>query len=287
VRRLIVNADDFGLTPGVNRAILEAHASGIVTSATLMASGRTFSQAVQSAPGAPRMSVGCHVVLVDGTPVLEASQVRSLLDNEHARQFPPSLARLAWRCQSRRMSAIEIEGEVAAQIRKLQAAGISVSHLDTHKHTHMFPQVLGPVLRAARTCGVKAVRNPLEPIPLGQVAGRPSLWKRWAQVKALNRLAGDFKGKVRDAGMVTPDGTLGIVATGVMSEPLLMLMIQHIPEGTWELVCHPGYDDADLAQAGTRLRASRVVELELLKSPAIRRELEKHEIELISYHDLH
>ena len=184
------------------------------------------------------------------------------------------------------MNAAEIEAEVTAQIRRLQAAGVAVTHLDTHKHTHMFPQVLGPLLQAARACGVRAIRNPLEPIPLGRVAGSPSLWKRWAQVRVLNLMAHGFRSSVRDSGLITPHGTLGIVATGVMSEPLLTAMIRHIPEGTWELVCHPGYDDDDLAQAGTRLRASRVRELELLKSPAIRHELEKHEIELISYRDL-
>ncbi len=286
MRRLIVNADDFGLTAGVNRAIVEAHQSGIVTSATLMANGGTFLQAIELAATLPRLSIGCHVVLVDGSPVSDAAQVASLTATGNSPRFRTSLSDFAMHCMREKFFPTEIETEATAQIRKLQAAGIAVSHLDTHKHTHLFPQVLRPLLRAAQNCGVRAVRNPVEPIPLGRVATKPGLWKRWGQVVALNRLAGKFKSAVQNVGMVTPEGTLGIVATGVMDEKLLRAIIEHMPDGTWELVCHPGYDDADLAQAGTRLRAARVCELQLLKSPAMRQELERHEVQLISYRDL-
>jgi hopanoid biosynthesis associated protein HpnK len=286
VRRLIINADDFGLTSGVNRAIVEAHQHGVVTSATLMANGAALPDAVHLSQSVPRLGVGCHVVLVDGTPVSDASQVRSLLGDHGDAHFGSSLVSFALRCKRRKLVAGEIEIEATAQIRKLQSAGVVISHLDTHKHTHMFPEVFLPVIRAAQACGVRAIRNPQGPAFIGQIARRPALWKRWAQVRILSFVAVGFRRAVMDAGMVTTDGTLGIVATGAMDEQILVETIAHIPDGTWELVCHPGYDDEDLAKAGTRLRASRVQELEILKSPVIRQELEKHEIELISYRDL-
>lgn len=284
MRRLIVNADDFGLTYGVNRAIVEAHEHGIVTSATLMANGNALSHAVQLAPTVPRLSIGCHVVLVDGSPVSAAAKVSSLIAGE-APRFRTAISDFAVHCMRGKLVASEIEAEAIAQIRKLQAAGISVTHLDTHKHAHVFPQVLRPLLKAAKNCGVQAIRNPVDPIRVVGIA-RPGLWKRGAQVRVLNRLAKRFRSAVSDAGMVTPEGTLGIVGTGVMNERLLKGIIYDIPDGTWELVCHPGYNDDDLAGIDTRLRASRVQELGLLKSPAIRQELEKHEIQLISYRDL-
>lgn len=286
MRRLIVNADDFGLTYGVNRAIVEAHERGIVTSATLMANGGALQHAVELASSAPRLSVGCHVVLVDGTPVSDAAEVPSLLTSEQSGQFRTALSDFALHCLRGKLVPNEIEAEATAQICKLQTAGIAVSHLDTHKHTHLFPQVLHPLLRAARNCGVRAIRNPAEPIRLARVASEPGLWKRWAQVRVLNRLAGNFREAVKDAGMTTPDGSLGVVITGVMDERLLKAIIERIPDGTWELVCHPGCNDQDLDKVETRLRASRAKELELLTSPSIREELAKHEIELISYHDL-
>jgi hopanoid biosynthesis associated protein HpnK len=286
VRRLIVNADDFGLTSGVNRAIVEAHERGIVTSATMMANGTAVTEAVNTARNAPGLGVGCHVVLVDGVPLSDPSQIGSLLDGNGSQRFRASLSDFAIQCFRRKLVPAEIQDEAARQIRKLQAEGISVSHLDTHKHTHLFPQVLQPLLRAANACGVHAIRNPVELIPFGRVAENPGLWKRWAQVRVLNRVARRFRSMVQDAGLRTPDGSIGIVATGLMDETILRFLIEHIPEGTWELVCHPGYDDPDLARAGTRLRAARVRELELLKSAEIRRELEAREIKLVSYRDL-
>ena len=285
MRRLIVNADDFGLTSGVNRAILEAHSRGIVTSATLMANGSAFAEAVTMAGTVPRLSLGCHVVLVDGSPVLDPSQAASLL-GPGQREFRRGMAGFAMQAMRGLLSPCEVEAEATAQIHKVQSSGVAVSHLDTHKHTHMFPQVLKPLLAAARSCGIRAIRNPVEPIPLMRVIAKPSLWKRWTQVRGLNRVARRFRDAVRKAGLVTSDGTLGIVATGVMDMRLAQKILERIPGGTWELVCHPGYDDRDLAQAGTRLRASRVKELEILTSPAIRELLEKHEVQLVSYRDI-
>jgi chitin disaccharide deacetylase len=288
VRRLIVNADDFGLTQGVNRAIVEAHSQGIVTSSTLMANGRAFDDAVQRATSATRLSVGCHVVLVDGSPVLKKKPTATTLANEKFDdgRFYETLNGFALRLLRGRINVDDIEAEATAQIRKLQAAGIVVSHLDTHKHTHILPRVLRPLLRAARACGVPALRNPFGPVHISVVASRPRLWKRFSQVTALNRLGKSFRKSVTASGMFTPDGTVGIVATGAMDIPLFESIVKSLPEGTWELVCHPGYNDAELADIRTRLRDSRVQELQLLTSPEAREILTRSGVQLVSYRDL-
>jgi hopanoid biosynthesis associated protein HpnK len=286
VRRLLINADDFGLTTGVNRAILEAHTQGVVTSATLMANGRAFDDAVLAAQATLRLSIGCHVVLVDGTPVLSTGQDPSLLDPRNPGRFRDSLGGFAVLAQSGRIAPEQIEAEGIAQIRKLQAAGISVSHLDSHKHTHLFPNVLRPLLRAAKACGIRAIRNPFGPIAFALVAKRPRMWKRYGEVKLLSGLADEFRRAVQQAGMITPDGTLGLVATGALDEQLFRFMIENLPDGTWEFVCHPGYNDAELQSVRTRLRASREQELLILTAPATRELLARNGIELISYRDL-
>ncbi len=290
MRRLIVNADDFGFTSGVNRAIVEAHTRGIVTSATLMANGAAFSQAAQLAKTVPNMSVGCHVVLIDGQPVLDSNQL-STLTNRHpsARVFRNGLKTFAARAIAGRLNPEEIEAEATAQIRKIQATGITVSHLDTHKHTHLFPAVLRPLLRAAQACGVRALRNPFgprRPLQSRHLLARPSLWTRYAEVRILRRFAGNFRDAVDRQGFVTPDGTLGIEVTGALDETLFYAIAQTIPEGTWEFVCHPGYNDADLQSATTRLRESRETELRVLTLPAARSVLAQEGIALISYQDL-
>jgi chitin disaccharide deacetylase len=290
MRRLIINADDFGLTGGVNRGILESHMSGLVTSATLMANGGAFDEAVQMAKSADRLSIGCHVVLVDGVAVLGRYRIPTLVHSRASDRkqssFRKSITGFAARTVLGRLSAKEIEAEASAQIRKVQSAGIEVSHVDTHKHTHLWPQVLRPLLSAARGCGVRRIRNPFEPAPSRIIAERPGLWKRYAQTRAVGGLAQEFQRSVRDAGFITPDGTLGIIVTGKLGDRLFRLMIDKFPEGTWELVCHPGYCDAELVGFPTRLRKSREQELQLLTRPAIRDLVKRNGIELISYNDL-
>ncbi len=282
VRRLIINADDFGLTSGVNRGILESHQSGVVTSSTLMACGAQFQEGVALALQVPRLSVGCHVVLVDGAPVLSVEQLSSLAIAGSPPRFRESLIGFAGRAAAGRLDQEQIEQEVTAQIQKLQAAGIDVSHLDSHKHTHMFPVVLRGMLRAAKNCGVRAIRNPFEPLVFAKVGS----WKRQFQLRILQRYRETFRNELAEAAMVTPDGCIGIAVTGGLTLAAFQSLIENLPEGTWELVSHPGYIDEDLDEIKTRLRASREKELAILTSAAAKESLRRAQIELISYREL-
>jgi predicted glycoside hydrolase/deacetylase ChbG (UPF0249 family) len=281
-----VNADDFGFTSGVNRAIVAAHSNGIVTSSTLMANGCAFTEAVELAKTIPTLSIGCHVVLIDGEPVLDAEKIPSLTSSE---RFRDGLKGFAARAISGRIDIGEIFAEASAQIRKIQSAGIPVSHVDTHKHTHLFPNILRPVLRAARERGVRAVRNPFGPrLPMrsSQLLQRPGLWTRYTQMRILNAFSNKFRRAVAQAGFATTNGTLGVEVTGTLDERLFQAIAQSIPEGTWEFVCHPGYNDADLQRAKTRLRESRETELRVLTLGSARAILAEKGIQLISYREL-
>ena len=285
MRRLIINADDFGLTQGVNRAIIEGCTKGIVTSATIMANGTAFQGAADSAKSLPRLGTGCHVVLLDGMAV--ASGLHTLTNGRgHFRNSLKEFARAAWQ---KKIASSEVQREAEAQIRKIQLSGITLTHVDSHKHTHIFPQILRPVLRAAKAHGIRAVRNPFEPMrswPRWLAAGKPGLWVRSFAVAALHYFAEGFREAIREEDMLTTDGTLGIAATGLLDQRILLALLQALPEGTWELVCHPGYADADLATTGTRLIQSRQVELQALTSRETKEMLDACGIELISYADL-
>ncbi|HEX4488580.1 MAG TPA: ChbG/HpnK family deacetylase, partial [Terriglobales bacterium] len=256
MRRLIINADDFGLTSGVNRAILEAYTSGVVTSATLMANSAAFDEAVHLALLTDQFEVGCHVVLVDGSPVSGTQQVPSLIDHGKGVHFRDSAGSLGLAAWAGKLDPGHIAAEATAQIGKLKAAGIPITHIDTHKHVHMFPKVLEALVTAAQGCGVRAIRNPFEPVRFSQFRASP---KRWMQVKALNLLSQKFRQIVGQAGMVTTDGSLGVVATGSLDHTSFRDLVQNCPEGTWELVCHPGHVDRDLSNIRTRLRQCRAV----------------------------
>ena len=256
-RRLIVNADDFGLTEGVNRSVLELAAAGALTSATLMATGDSFDQAVADSQGRQNPGIGCHVVLVDGHPASESGQIPSLLTD--VSRFRPTLGNFVRDLLLGRIREREIESEACAQIRRLQRAGIAVTHVDTHKHTHMFPAVLRPLLLAARQCGVRAIRNPFEPEwAVRATPGAPGV--RRLEVRMLRSQRGTFSRLVREAGLATTDGAVGVLATGTLDAQTLAQLAAAMPDGTWELVCHPGCNDAALAGVKTRLRESRAIE---------------------------
>jgi len=324
VRKLIVNADDFGLTAGVNRAIVEAHRNGVVSSATLMANGPAFDDAVAAVrsnrDGSSNLSVGCHVVLVDGTPVSPPEAVDTLLAIRSAEpgKFYSSLSAFAARAMLGGFDRDQLVLEVTAQIKKIQATGLHVTHLDTHKHAHIFPEILVALLRAARICGVPAIRNPFVPVkamPAKLFKGKRDLWKRYGQVRMLHTFSGQFTQRTKRAGLLAPDGVVGVIETGSVDDKehgrkadrkvdgkkaegksnvdgdhssygsVLRQTIASLPDGTWEFVCHPGYHDADLGASRTRLLASREQELALLTSAEFRQFLEEQKIGVIGYRE--
>ncbi len=258
--RLIINADDFGLTRGVNHAIAELHQANALTSATLMATGAAFEDAVRVAMENPGLGVGCHVVLTDGIPVSDPKSIPTLM-GEDGRSFRSSLVDFVRALLLGKVRAEEIELEATAQIERLQRAGIRVTHVDTHKHTHLFPAVARPLLRVAERMSVRAVRNPFEQewsLSLGHGS-----WVRRFQVGLLGGLKRRFEEhpQIRSGSMFTTDGTIGVSATGDLNALTLAEILKALPEeGSFELCCHPGYNDGDLDRVVTRLRTHRDVE---------------------------
>lgn len=289
MKQLIVNADDFGLTSGVNRAIIECHQRGIVSSTTLMATGAALDEAIELAQQNPRLSVGCHIVLVDGEPVLPAAQVRSLLapgTNRFHHSLGPLLAALA----RGGLQPAEVEAEATAQIARLQARGVTLSHVDAHKHTHMFPAILRPLLRAAAACGLQRVRNPFEPadtVGWGEALSSRMLCERKLETTLLRRIfRPHWLSLVHNQSFATPCGSLGIISTGALTSDTLTALLHRMPDGLWELCCHPGYHDAALTQIRTRLRQSREIERQALLSLSPTTLRSQFQTELISFHQL-
>ena len=269
--RLIINADDFGLTPGVNRAIAELHQAGALTSTTLMATGPAFDDAVAVAHANPTLGVGCHIVLTDGTPVSPPQTIPTLLGPD-GKNFRPSLIDFIQALLRGKISKEEIKLEALAQIQKLQRAGINVTHVDTHKHTHLFSAVTGPLLQIAEQSSVRAVRHPFEQ-RWSLALGHGNRTRR-LQVKLLSPLKTRFERQpqIRSGQVLTTDGTMGISATGNLYRETLHEILHALPaEGAFELCCHPGYNDADLDRITTRLRTHRDIERNALMTeiPAI------------------
>jgi predicted glycoside hydrolase/deacetylase ChbG (UPF0249 family) len=190
--------------------------------------------------------------------VLPAVEIPSLTDRQTGR-FHDKPASFLSRLLLGRIRASEIEAEVAAQLALLQRRGLTLSHVDTHKHLHMFPAVLRSVLAAARAAGICAVRNPFEPDWSRRATSATSLLRR-IEVNLLHQFEPAFRRIVAEEGFLTTDGALGVLATGALDKEILHSLLGSAPAGTWELVTHPGYNDDDLARSHTRLRQSRETE---------------------------
>jgi hopanoid biosynthesis associated protein HpnK len=288
MRRLIVNADDFGLTVGVNQGILRAYQEGILTSTTIMANGAAFEDAVALARANPGLGVGCHLVLVGGRALTTRDEAPTLVDRNG--DLPASLGKLLARLACGAVKPEHIERELRAQIERVRAAGIEPTHLDTHKHTHICPQVMQPLARVAGEFRIRRVRKPFEglrsALRLSRNGGGRAALSQRAKSAAAQATAPHFERLAKSHGLRTPDNFFGIALTGHLGAAAVVKILEAIPEGTSELMCHPGLYDSGLERAATRLKRAREAELEGLLAPAARRAIAERGIQLISYREL-
>ncbi len=278
---LIVNADDFGLTPGVNRAVIEAHTNGILTSATLMANMPAFNEAVRLAKENPTLGVGLHFNITQGLPVANASTVGSLL-NERGEFFGTSTALLRrWLTGKLRIQEIEIE--LRAQIEKVHQAGLRLTHIDSHKHSHALPPVCEAIINTIGDYGIKAVRLPRERWRFPRHNLSAKLITQSFSAFCLSQLCRVSASKFSNR---TANAFFGVSQTGFWSKRWLLELIGSLPEGVSELMSHPGYDDAELSQIKTRLLKSRANELALLTDVEVKEAVRRSQVRLINYAQL-
>jgi predicted glycoside hydrolase/deacetylase ChbG (UPF0249 family) len=266
-KRLVVNADDFGFTRDVNAGIVEAHQQGILTSATVMAGGAAFEDAVRLARENPGLDIGCHLVLVQGESVAQPGV-----------RLPASLGELLRAVASGR---IPIYRELAAQVQRAVDAGFRLTHLDTHKHTHLLPPVLAAVARISEEFGIPWVRRPFDfPMRAAIPRGR----RLTSRLLGISR--GRFDAALARRGCRACDHFIGFGITGRFRTADLIGLIGQLPSGVTEFMCHPGHCGEELRAAPTRLKESREAELEALTSPATRQAIQAAGIELASFREL-
>ena len=290
VKQLIVNADDFGMAPGVNRAIVEAHRTGIVTSTSLLANAAAFDEAVAAARANPSLAVGVHLNLTEGRPLSHPAKLGALVTP--AGEFLGNPETLFFRMVTGRVPLDAIEREYHAQIQRVLAAGIRPTHLDGHQHVHMWPPVFTLTARLAAEYGMAGVRASRE----RRVDFR-GLWRRNARLRGkillqagvglgLAFLAVASRAALAAAGVAAPDYFYGVSSTGYLDRDALADVLQDVPEGISELMCHPGYVDATLERVSTRLLRQRETEFETVASPQSRILAERLGIQLVTYRAL-
>jgi hopanoid biosynthesis associated protein HpnK len=278
VTMAILNGDDFGLSPGINRGIVEAYREGILTSASLMVVGDAFEEAVAWAHENPGLSLGVHLTLVEGIPVLPPQQIPSLVTAEG--RFCGSLGMFLQRWSTGRIRLQEVRRELEAQIEKVLQASIRVDKLDSHMHVHMLPGIFQTVLHAAKWYGIQAIRLPRERIRDRHGDNRlVSVWRR-ALLTSLSALQAR---PLARAGLRAPEHFAGLAESGHLTEEKLLHILQALKPGVTEIMVHPGYRDQVLAGWPMSQRYERQRELLALTSPRVKALVQSRQIKLLSY----
>ncbi|HEY5440560.1 MAG TPA: ChbG/HpnK family deacetylase [Gemmatimonadaceae bacterium] len=277
-RLLVINADDLGFAPGVNRGIVEAHEAGTLSSASMMVNTPAFGEAAALVrERVPTLGVGLHLNLLAGRPL---AVVPTLADPRSGEFY--SFGELARRAMIGRVSASDVRRECDAQLAALAAEGISITHLDSHRHTHALPGVLPAVLASARAAGVRVVRRPLdEPTTSDPAASAKMLVLHGAWRVAMRGVAADDR-----VLLARSPNFRGIALQGAPDvERRLLALLDRLPAGATEIMMHPGYDDAVLAEQDP-YRHEREREVAALCSAAVRERISRGDLRLVHFGEL-
>jgi hopanoid biosynthesis associated protein HpnK len=277
IRQLVVNADDFGISRGVNRGIVEAHRSGLVTSASLMANLPSAEDALTRAAICPDLGLGLHLTLTAGRPLSPPERVPTLVDGEGRLLL---LGTLLARLTLGRVRGDDLRRELTAQVEWALKRGVRPDHLDSHHHVHVHPRVAPIVIALAREHGVSWVRSAAEGGVAASIAARSA--KDAARTLAASTLGVYGRALFRRAGLRTPRHFRGIGLGMGFGEAGLLATLEALPPGLTELMAHPGHPDEELARL-TTFADGRDRELAALTSAAARDAVRRRRIRLTSF----
>jgi predicted glycoside hydrolase/deacetylase ChbG (UPF0249 family) len=275
--KLIINADDFGYSKRVNKAILESFNSGIVRSTSLMPNGESFEHAIKIIKSNSDLDIGVHLTLLDGVSILKSYRIASLItDGDY---FHKNAIDFAKKYFLGKISFDEVRNELSAQIGKLLDYGIKPSHIDSHQHIHILPGILEIVIELAKKFKIKFIRLPQESFRKYMLLDSNS-FTRLLQMVAVNFYCSKSKNK----SFFTTDYFAGFYFGGKLDRNNLMTLINHLPNsGTCELMCHPGLDKNNVLGEN---QYRRVEEADALSDPEIMNLLKLKNIEITSFREI-
>lgn len=258
---LIITADDFGLHSSVNQAVERAHREGVLSAASLMVAAPAAADAIARAHACPSLRVGLHLVLADGQAILPHTAIPSLVD-VHGR-FGARMARDGVRFFFLPWVRRQLAAEIHAQFKAFAASGLSLDHVNTHKHFHLHPTILSMIIDIGRPFGLRAIRLPSE-------AGTPLFLKPWLAL---------LQRKLDAAGIAHNDYMVGVEHSGKFDEATLLDTLAHLPmQGVGEIYLHPALvSGAEIAPSMPTYRHAD--EFAALISPRVRRALDQLNLE--------
>ena len=275
MKRLIVTADDFGLTLGVNEAVEEGHRRGILTAASLMVTGEAAVDAVARAKRLPKLGVGLHLVLVDGVPVLPPEQIPDLVGGDgkfSANVLTQGIRIFCWPAARRQLVA-----EMRAQFEAFRATGLTLDHVNAHHHFHLHPTIQKTLVRLAGEYGIRAVRLPLEPPLASWKAGGRRL--AWLTGFLEGRHARRLRRRLDAAGIAHNDWVFGLGDTGALTPDRVRRYLEDLPDAVSEIYFHPATRRPSVWPANYQCQR----ELEALVDPEAQAVIARRGIEVIPF----
>jgi hopanoid biosynthesis associated protein HpnK len=281
MKRLIITADDFGLSSAVNEAVEEAHRNGVLSTTSLMVGAKETGDAIDRARRIPSLRVGLHLVLVAGSPVLPARTLPDLVDGRG--EFSSHLVRAGINFFFGPGARRQLEQEIRAQFQAFQDTGLLLDHVNCHHHMHLHPTLGELILRVGREYGLKAMRFPYEPFLPSWRACRKNLGRKLLSPLTLSPWLVHLKNLLRHAQVRSNHFLFGLNDSGNMNLDLVLRFLRHLPAGVTEIYFHPvsraGSDLGRTAGAGEE-------ELSALTSPDLREALSAPDIQSIGFSDL-
>jgi hopanoid biosynthesis associated protein HpnK len=284
MKRVIINADDFGLTGGINQAVLRGYRDGVLTSATILVNAPATQEAVSIAKENPGLGVGIHLNILRGKPVLPPAQVPTLVDA--GGRFLKSVPRLMGRLVRRKIATSEITDEFSAQIKRGLEYGVEITHLDSERHLHSI--FIGAAIEAGLRHGIRKMRMSCEP---PTVSSRGCISAQFFKTLALNLLWRRNRRALRRNNIVSPDHFFGLQHSGRMTPQRLKATLLRLPDGVSEIMLHPGYIRVEVEKLKPEFGRYDFTpdyerEIEALLSPYVREVITRNGIQLISYREI-
>lgn len=275
--KLIVSADDYGTSPEVNRAIIRAHQEGVLTSCSLMVNGVAFTEAVKLAQSSPHLAVGLHLTTVAGKPVLPMEQIPALVGKDG--NFSRHAARAGWHYYFSSPARQQLRREIAAQFEKFAGTGLPFAHVDGHLHHHVHPVIFNEVIEQSKRHGVKAIRVPLDDLPLALKFDCRQLLLKIVYWSVFTLLGSRMKRRANRAGLQFADRVYGFFQTGRMDRDYFLWVLRHLDKPLNEVYFHP----ADFGSSLDPTQRQAEIELQALLDREVKKEIARREIQLVNY----
>lgn len=278
MKRLIVTADDFGASLGVNEAVERAHREGVLTAASLMIGAPEAQDAIGRARRMPQLGIGLHVALTNAHPVLAPQRVPDLVNARG--EFDANLVRAGVRYFFLPRVRRQLEAEIRAQFEAFAATGLVLDHADAHNHIHVHPTLFALILKVGRDYGLRAMRIPSEPANAS--------WSGIGNALLIGPWAALMRTRLRSAGIIANDALFGLNDTGRLSERRVIEIVTALPDGLSELYLHPVVHERNAMPSTAKdstTAYAREEELEVLLGTSMRDVITAKGIQLVRYAD--